>query len=69
MAKLRRVPHPPLLELLEIQCRSITIVRDKAGNILGKGIGDAKEIHSVEEFETFLENCRKEIARHLQEMG
>lgn len=64
MAKPRRVPATrkmPKLELLEVQCVPISIVRDNAGKILGTGEGNVRKVHSVEEFAEFLENCRKEI--------
>lgn len=71
MAKLPRVPstrYIPRIELLEVQCRAVTIIRDKSGKILGKGLGDVKEIHSEEEFAEYLQNCRMEITANLKEM-
>lgn len=69
MAKLPRVPstrYIPRLELLEIQCTSITIIRDQSGKILGKGVGQTKEVHSEEEFAEYLQNCRREITENLK---
>lgn len=65
MANRSRVPAThkmPRLELLEIECVSVTIVRDNAGKIIGTGRGEAKHIHNAVEFAEYLEICRKEIA-------
>lgn len=70
MATRRRVPATriiPRFELLEIQVRSVTLIRDNAGKIIGKGLGDAKEIHSEQEFHEFYRECIREIAEHNKE--
>ena len=67
MANRRRTPPTraiPRFELLEVQVRSVTIIRDERGNILGKGIGDAKEVHSEQEFHEFWMKCKEEIAEN-----
>lgn len=64
MANRPRVPATrkmPRLELLEMKCVPVSIIRDNAGKILGTGDGTERKVHSVEEFAEFLENCRKEI--------
>lgn len=69
MVKIPATRYIPRIELLEIQCRSVTIIRDESGKILGKGLGDVKEIHSEEEFAEYLQNCRLEISDHLKEQA
>jgi len=50
----------PSVELLEIQCVAISIVRDSSGKIIGKGNGALKEVHSVEEFAEYFEGVKAE---------
>lgn len=61
MATKRRIPATrklPSVELLEIQCVAVSLVRDVTGTIIGKGMGKMEEIHSLEEFKTYFENVK-----------
>jgi len=67
MANKRRIPGTrktngsiPYVELLEIQCTAISIVRDASGTIIGKGMGGMREVHSVEEFAEYFAGVKAE---------
>lgn len=72
MARQRRVPATrslPRVELLEIQCVAVSIIRDGSGKIIGKGNGALKEIHSVEEFTEYFEDVKRQEKDARKELG
>lgn len=72
MARQRRVPATrslPKVELLEIQCVAVSIIRDGSGKIVGKGYGAMKEVHSVEEFAEYFEEIKQSEKDARKELG
>lgn len=67
MVRIPATRYIPQMELLEIQCVSVTIFRDESGKIIGKGYGGVKEIHDEKEFAEYLQNCRRELSEKLKE--
>lgn len=62
MASKTRIPKSiPRVEILEIECTCITIIRDNTGKIIGKGKGITKEIHTIDEFIDYFNNCNTEL--------
>jgi hypothetical protein len=64
MARQRRVPATrsiPTHELLEVECRAVMIVRDKAGTIMGKVVSEPKTVLNEEGFASLMETIRGEI--------
>lgn len=57
----RTVYKPPRVELTEIQCISVTLIRDERGKVKGHGYGNVREIRSVEEFAEYFRTCEAEV--------
>lgn len=65
MASQRRTPGTrsiPSHELLEVQCTPVILVRDRAGKIQAKQMGNTFNVMNEEQFSELMKQVRSEIA-------